>query len=65
MSSRVCDENRQGRAGFEQVAMTAVKTRVEVAEGGESKRWGLAAFSVCFDVSAGSYRHFLAPCEVV
>ena len=31
VSSRVCDENRQGRAGFEQVAMTAVKTRVEVA----------------------------------
>jgi hypothetical protein len=30
---------------------------VEVAEGGESERWGLAAFSVGFDVSAGGGWH--------
>lgn len=45
-------------AVFDQVSVATVEARVEVAEGRESERWGLAAFSVGFDVAAGCGWHF-------
>jgi hypothetical protein len=54
---RIRAGNGEGGAVFEQVFVTAVEAGVEVAEGGESESWGLATFSVGFDVTTGSGWH--------
>jgi hypothetical protein len=52
---------RAGWDGFDHVFVAAVEAGVEVAEGGETEAWGLAAASVGLDVAADSGFHFLAP----
>ena len=44
---------------FDHVFVAAVEAGVEVAEGGETEAWGLAAASVGLDVAADSGFHFL------
>ena len=48
----------EGGAIFEQISVAAMEAGVEVAEGGETEGWGLAASSVGFDVAAGVSWHW-------
>ena len=47
----------QKKAGFEQMFVPSVEMGVKVAEGGRYEGWGLASFSVDFDVATGSKGH--------
>ena len=54
---RVGAESGYGGSVFDQVPVAPVEARVEVAEGGETERRGLAAFSVGLDVTADGDGH--------